>query len=158
MSRETLVTQDGFDKLKAELEHLTTERRAEVAERIKTAREYGDISENAEYDDAKNEQARLEQRIMQLEERLRTAVVVTEVTSRQAGIGTKVTLRNKTSRKDEIFTLVGSTEVDPFADKISIESPVGKALDGHKKGDVVEVMLANGKKIKYEIQKIQVAK
>lgn len=158
MSRDTLVTQDGLEKLKEELDYLTGEKRAEVAERIKTAREYGDISENAEYDDAKNEQARIELRILQIEEKLRNAVVVTEVTSRAVGLGTRVTLRNKTARRDEVYTIVGSTEVDPFADKISNESPVGKALVGHKKGDVVEVVLANGKKVRYEIVKIQIAK
>lgn len=157
MSRETLVTQAGYDKLTEELEVLTTVRRAEVAERIKIAREYGDISENAEYDDAKNEQARVEQRIVQLEERIRTAQIVSDVDSKKVGIGTTVTVIDKKSGDEEKYTIVGSPEADPLENRVSNESPVGKALVGHKKGDIVEVAVPAGK-IKYEIKRIAVAK
>lgn len=157
MSRETLVTEAGYLKLQEELEHLTTTKRAEIAERIKTAREYGDISENAEYDDAKNEQARIEQRIVQVEERIRTAQVVHDVDSKKVGIGTTVTVIDKKSGSEEKYTIVGSPEADPMENRVSNESPVGKALVGHKKGDVVEIQIPKGT-IKYEIKKIAVAK
>lgn len=153
IGRETLVTEAGYQKLKDELEHLVHVRRAEVAERIKVAREYGDISENAEYDDAKNEQARIEARIAQVEERLRTAVIVAEIDNKTVGIGNKVTVVDKKSGEEEVYTIVGSPEADPLEMKVSNESPVGKALMGHKKGDVVEVPVPSGK-ITYEIRKI----
>jgi transcription elongation factor GreA len=156
-TRETLVTEAGHQKLQEELDHLITVKRVEVAERIKTAREYGDISENAEYDDAKNEQARIETRIIQIEEKLRTAKVIHDVDTKKVGIGVAVTVVDKKSGETEVYTIVGSTEADPLENRVSNESPVGKALFGHKKGDVVEVAVPAGK-IKYEIQKISKAK
>jgi transcription elongation factor GreA len=152
-TRETLVTQAGFDKLQTEYDHLVNEKRAEIAERIKLAREYGDISENAEYDDAKNEQARVEARILQLEERLRTAVVIDEIDNKTVGIGNKVTVLEKGAKEQEVFTIVGSTEADPLENKISNESPFGAALMGMKKGDVVKYAAPKGT-ITYEIVKI----
>ena len=151
--RETLVTQAGYDKLVAELEELTTVRRAAVAERIKTAREDGDISENAEYDDAKNEQARLETRIIVVEESIRTAKIIGEVDTKTVGIGNKVTVVEKGSKDEEVYTIVGSTEADPMENRVSNESPFGKSLIGSKKGDVVEVPAPKGT-ITYEIVKI----
>ncbi|MCW2949285.1 MAG: transcription elongation factor GreA [Thermoleophilia bacterium] len=153
LGRETLVTQAGYDKLVTELEELTTTRRAEIAERIKTAREYGDISENAEYDDAKNEQARVESRIIQIEESLRTAKIIGEVDTKSVGIGNTVTVQEQGSSEQEIYTIVGSTEADPLENRVSNESPFGKSLIGSKKGDVVEVPAPKGS-ITYEIVKI----
>ena len=151
--RETLVTQAGYDALEAELEHLTTTKRAEVAERIKIAREYGDISENAEYDDAKNEQARVEARILIVEEKIRTAKVIAEVDNKSVGIGNKVTVQEKGAKEPEIFTIVGSTEADPLENRISNESPLGSALMGQAKGAKVVVPAPKGE-ITYEIVKI----
>jgi transcription elongation factor GreA len=153
LGRETLVTQEGYDKLVAELEQLTTHRRAEVAERIKTAREYGDVSENAEYDDAKNEQARVETRIVNIEESLRTAKIIGEVDTKTVGIGNKVTVQEQGEKDTEVYTIVGSTEADPLENRVSNESPFGKALIGSSKGDVVEVPAPKGS-ITYEIVKI----
>jgi transcription elongation factor GreA len=151
--RETLVTQAGFEKLREEYDHLVNTKRAEVAERIKVAREYGDISENAEYDDAKNEQARVETRIIQLEEALRTVKIVEEVDTKSVGIGNKVTVLEKGAKTPEVFVIVGSTEADPLEGKVSNESPLGAALMGQKKGAVVVVPAPKGS-ITYEIQKI----
>jgi transcription elongation factor GreA len=152
-ARETLFTQEGFDALKAEYDNLVNVKRAEVAERIKIAREYGDISENAEYDDAKNEQARVETRIIQLEDRLRTARIVDEIDNKTVGIGNKVTVVEKGSKDQEIYTIVGPTEADPLGGKVSNESPFGKALMGQSKGATVEVPAPKGT-ITYEIVKI----
>lgn len=151
--RETLVTKAGFEALEQELEHLVTVRRLEVAERIKIAREYGDISENAEYDDAKNEQARIESRIIVVEEKIRTARVVEEVDTKSVGIGNKVTLVEKGAKEQEVFTIVGSTEADPLENRVSNESPMGSALMGKAKGDKIVVPAPKGE-IEYEIVKI----
>jgi transcription elongation factor GreA len=156
-ARETLVTQAGYEKLQEELAELVNVRRAEVAERIKTAREYGDISENAEYDDAKNEQARVEARIVQIEERLRTAKIVAEADNKSVGIGTKVTVVDKKTGDEEVYQIVGTPEADPLENKVSNESPVGKALFGKKKGDTVVVQIPAGK-LTYEIKKLSAAK
>ena len=121
--RETLVTKQGLEKLRAEYDNLVNVKRLAVAERIKIAREDGDISENAEYDDAKNEQARVEQRIMWLEERLRTVKVVEEVDTKTVGIGNKVTVQEKGRKNPEVFEIVGSTEADPLENRVSNESP-----------------------------------
>jgi transcription elongation factor GreA len=153
LGRETLVTQAGYDRLVAELEALTTSRRAEVAERIKTAREYGDVSENAEYDDAKNEQARVETRIITIEESLRTAKIIETVDTKSVGIGNKVTVKEKGAKSEEVYLIVGSTEADPLENRVSNESPFGKSLIGAKKGDVVQVAAPKGS-ITYEIVKI----
>ncbi len=157
VGRETLVTEAGYQKLKDELDHLVNVKRAEVAERIKTAREYGDISENAEYDDAKNEQARVEARIQQVEEKLRTAVIVSETDNKTVGIGNKVTIVDTDSGDEEVYTIVGSTEADPLEGKVSHESPVGKALMGRTKGDKVEIPVPSGV-LHFEIKKIAIAK
>ncbi len=144
MARETLVTKDGYQKLAEELEHLTTVRRREVAERIRNARDFGDISENAEYDDAKNEQARLEARILELEERLRTAKVIERVSSKVVGIGSAVRVRDLDRDELLTYTVVGPTEVDLVEMKISHESPIGSALMGLKKGDECEIEVPSG--------------
>ena len=159
MARESLITQDGLEKLTAEIEHLSTARRREVAARIKEAREFGDIAENSEYDDAKNEQALLEQRIAQLEERLRRATVVDEgdVDTSSVGVGVLVHVKDQKSGESKKFHIVGSAEANLAEQKLSNESPIGRALLGHKRGDVVTVDTPRGPKKKLKITKIEVA-
>jgi transcription elongation factor GreA len=159
MPKDTILTPEGLEKLQAELEDLTTNKRREVAERIKDAREYGDISENSEYDDAKNEQAMLEGRIATIEEQLRSATVVKaeDLTSDVVQVGTSVNVKDQESGKSMSYIIVGSTEADPAQKKLSNESPVGRALIGHKKNDVVTVQLPNGSSRELKITKIEVA-
>ena len=158
MSKEVILTPEGFKKLQEELEFLQTDKRREVAERIKTAREFGDIAENAEYDDAKNEQAMLEHRILQLEERLRDARVIEkkEIPKDVVGIGSKVRLKDMETNKTIEYHIVGSAEANPAEAKLSNESPVGKAIIGHKKGEVVEVAAPRGS-LKFKIIEIKAA-
>jgi transcription elongation factor GreA len=159
MQRDVLLTPEGLDKLKEEIEHLSTVKRREVAERIKEAREFGDISENSEYDDAKNEQAMLEARIASLEEKLRSASVIdaSELDSDVVRVGSLVSVKDEGSGKSLKYTIVGSTEANPSENKLSNESPVGKGLLGRKKGDTVKVQLPNGKIRELKITKIDVA-
>ena len=157
MSRQSVITPDGLEKLKEEIEYLTTAKRREVAERIKEAREFGDISENAEYDDAKNEQALLEQRILQLEERLRRATVIDEkeLGTDEVKVGSIVHVKDQKSGNSQKFHIVGSTEANPAEQKLSNESPIGRALIGHKRNDVVSVDVPRGPKKKLKITKIE---
>ena len=159
MQRDVLLTPEGLDKLKDEIEHLSTVKRREVAERIKEAREFGDISENSEYDDAKNEQAMLEARIASLEEKLRSASVIdaAELDSNVVRVGSLVSVKDEGSGKSLKYTIVGSTEANPSENRLSNESPVGKGLLGRKKGDSVKVQLPNGKNRELKITKIDVA-
>jgi transcription elongation factor GreA len=156
MPKDVILTPEGLQKLQAELDELSGNRRRQVADRIKEAREFGDISENAEYDDAKNEQAMLEQRIMQLQDRLRAAQVVDakSVSTDTVGVGSVVNVKDEKGGSLK-FTIVGSAEAKP-PDKLSNESPVGKALMGRKRGEEVSVTLPNGKKRKFKITKIDV--
>ena len=160
--KEVILTPDGYKKLQAEIEELSTVRRREVADRIRIAREFGDIMENAEYDSAKNDQAHLEARIATLEERLKNARVVTkkEITAAQrsgeVSVGTKVKLRDMSSNKTVEYHVVGSAEANPAELKVSNESPVGKAIMGHKKGDVVEAPTPRGTK-KFKIMEVKAA-
>ena len=156
MNEELLLTQEGYDKIVAEHDELVSVKRAEVAERIKEAISYGDISENAEYDSAKNEQAELEERIHELEEMLRKAKIVSEEEMKgdKVNIGLKVTVKDTDTGEKEVFSIVGATESDPFSGKISTESPVGKALIGKKKGETVAVEIPDGV-INYKIMKIE---
>ena len=160
MAKEVVLTREGFEKLKAEIEDLSTVRRREVAERIKEAREFGDISENSEYDDAKNEQAMLEKQISDLEEKLRAASVIDQnsVTTDVVSVGATVHVKDQKTDKSVKYTIVGSTEANPGENKLSNESPVGKALLGNKRNDVVDVQLPSGKARKLKITKIDVAK
>ena len=159
MQRDVLLTPEGLDKLKDEIEHLSTVKRREVAERIKEAREFGDISENSEYDDAKNEQAMLEARIASLEEKLRSASVInaSELDSNVVRVGSLVSVKDEGSGKTLKYTIVGSTEANPSENRLSNESPVGKGLLGRKKGDTAKVTLPNGKVRELKITKIEVA-
>ena len=157
--RETLITEDGLAKLKQELEHLETDKRCEVADRIKAAREFGDISENAEYDDAKNEQAMLEQRILQLQDRVRRSRVIDEkhIPTDEVAVGATVHVKDQKSGKSQKFQLVGAAEADPAEQKLSNESPIGKALVGSKKNEVVTVETPRGPKKKLKVTKIEAA-
>ncbi|MCL6595489.1 MAG: transcription elongation factor GreA [Firmicutes bacterium] len=141
-----MLSPEGYRKLEEELDHLKSVRRREVAERIRQAREFGDISENSEYEDAKNEQAFIEGRILMLEEQLRNAHVVDSAARDpdEIGIGAQVRVRDEDTGEVEVYTIVGSTEADPANNKISNDSPVGSALIGHRAGDVVEVNVPLG--------------
>jgi transcription elongation factor GreA len=157
MPKEVILTPDGLEKLNEELEYLSTEKRREVAERIKEAREFGDISENSEYDDAKNEQAMLESRIAQLEEKLRSAQVIdsADVGTDLVRVGSAVNVKDQESGKSLQYTIVGSAEADPKNNRLSNESPVGKALLGRKRGDEVAFPTPRGER-KLKITKIDV--
>ena len=159
MPKDVILTPEGLQKLQSELDDLQTNKRREVAERIKEAREFGDITENSEYDDAKNEQMMLEQKIAQLEERLRSAQVVntSELSTDLVRVGVTVNVKDEKTGDSDKYTIVGSAEANPAEKKLSNESPVGKALIGHKRGDTVDVALPNGKKRKLKITKIDVA-
>ncbi len=159
MARESLITPEGLEKLKEELDVLQTVRRREVAERIKDAREFGDIAENAEYDDAKNEQAMLESRIMQMEERIRRATVIDakDVDTTAVGVGVKVHVKDEKTGDSKKFQIVGSAESNLAEGRLSHESPIGRALMGHKRNDVVTVEVPRGPKRKLKITKIEAA-
>ena len=153
--KETLLTAEGLKKLEQELAHYKSVRRIEVAERIKIAIEYGDISENSEYDDAKNEQAFIEGHISELENKINTAKIIDEaVKSDVVSVGSKVTVLD-TMYNDELeYVIVGSSEADPFNNRISNESPVGAAILGKREGDEVEVKAPQGA-VAYEITKVE---
>src|SRR6478609_8355503 len=159
MQKDVILTPEGLENLKKEIEYLSTTKRREVAERIKEAREFGDITENSEYDDAKNEQAMLESRIATLEDKLRSASVIDakELSADVVRVGSQVQVKDGGSGKSLTYIIVGSTEADPSANRLSNESPVGKALVGRKKGDAVKVMLPNGKQRELTVTKIEVA-
>ena len=158
MPKDIILTPEGLDKLKTELEFLQTNKRQEVAERIKEAREFGDIAENSEYDDAKNEQAMLEAKIAQLEDKLRSASVIDskEFGIDQVWVGSVVHVKDEKTGKSVKYTIVGSAEAKPTEHKLSNESPVGKALIGHKRNEIVEVPVPRGPKRKLKITKIEV--
>ena len=146
MAEEILLTQEGYDKIVAEHDELVSVRRKEVSERLKEAISYGDISENAEYDSAKDEQAELEERILKLENMIRTAKIIDEaqMTSDYVKVGLTVKIEDMESGDVMEFTIVGSTEADPFEGRISNESLVGQNLLGKKKGDIVEIVVPDG--------------
>ncbi len=146
MEKEVLLSNEGLKKVEQELEHLKSVRRREVAERIKQAREFGDISENSEYEDAKNEQAFIEGRILTLEKMLRNAKIIEEAAGdpEVVAIGSQVTLRDLDENETYEYVIVGSTEADPAENRISNESPVGKALLGTHVGQVVAIGVPAG--------------
>ena len=154
--KEILLTQEGYQKLEDELEILKTVRRREVADRIKVAISFGDISENAEYDEAKNEQAQVEERIIKLESMIRRAVIIDEskIDSNVVTIGSIVKVNDMDFEDEVEYTIGGSAEADPYEGKISNESPVGKALLGRTIGDIVDVQVPDGV-AKFEILEIR---
>ncbi len=156
-SKVTLVTKEGLQKLQEELEYLKNTKRKEIAARIKEAISYGDLSENSEYEEAKNEQAWMEGRILELEEKVKYARIIEEKTHvATVQLGTNVVIKNmnEKSAESENYTIVGSTEADPLSHKISNESPVGAALLDRKKGDIVKVQVPSGM-IEYEILQLE---
>ena len=144
--KQLLVTEEGRKKMEEEFEYLKTVRRKEVIDTIGIARAFGDLSENSEYDEAKNEQAKVEARITELEEQLKIVKVVdeSEIKTDEVSIGSKVKVLNTVLNKEIDYSVVGSTEVDPFNNKISDESPIGKVLIGARKGDVVQYETPKG--------------
>src|SRR5881392_1001756 len=159
MPRDVILTPEGLEELKQKIDHLSTDRRREVAERIRAAREFGDISENAEYDDAKNEQAMLEKQIAELEDKLRSATIIDEgaVSTDVVSVGSVVHVKDQKTEKSVKYKIVGSAEANPSEMKLSNESPVGKALLGHKRNDVVSVPVPRGPARKLKITKIEAA-
>ena len=156
--KEVILTKEGYEKLRKEIDYLRGDKRREVAERIRVAREFGDIAENAEYDDAKNEQMMLEHRIAQLEERLLAARVIDkkEISKDAVSIGSTVKLRDVDAKKTVEYRIVGSAEANPAENKLSNESPVGKAIMGRKKGETVDVTTPRGS-LKFKILDIKAA-
>lgn len=144
--KEIILTQEGLKKIEEELEHLRTVHRKAVAERIRESKQFGELTENSEYEEAKNEQAFVEGRILELKRILQNAHVIEadEVHTDEVGIGSKVTVRDLDTKDEWVYTIVGSVEADPGEDRISDESPVGQALMGHKVGDVVTVDVPAG--------------
>lgn len=156
MAKEAIVTKEGYEALKVELERLLGPGRKEIAERIKEARDFGDIAENAEYDAAKNEQAMLEARIASLEDKIRSATVVDEKTleTETVQVGNTVHLKDQKTSKSVKYKIVGSSEADPINGKLSSESPIGKALMGQKRNDIVKVPVPRGPQRQLKITKI----
>ncbi|HET9913336.1 MAG TPA: transcription elongation factor GreA [Anaerolineales bacterium] len=153
MTQQTYLTPEGAAKLKAELAELTGARREELAQRLRSAIQMGDLSENADYHKAKEDQAFLEGRIQEIEAVLRTAVIVEKVQSDVVIVGSRVTVQED-NFDPEVYYVVGAKEADPRNSKISNESPIGKALMDHKAGDVVEAETPDGK-IKFKILKVE---
>lgn len=155
---EELVTPEGLEKLQDELKHLTETRRREVADRIRQAREFGDLSENSEYDDAKNEQGLLERRISELQRRIRNAKVVdpSETDANSVDVGTKVTIKAAGEDNERTFQIVGANESDPSTGKLSHASPVGKAVLNRRVGEKVTVSTPRGS-TEYEIVNVEIA-
>lgn len=145
-SNKTVVSVEGMKKLEEKLQYLTTVRRAEVAEQISIARGFGDLSENAEYDEAKNEQSRLEAEIVELENAIRTAIVIddTDISTDSVNVGTTVKVLYVEDDEEEEYSIVGARESDPMNNRISNESPIGAALLGHKEGDEITVDAPDG--------------
>lgn len=155
MSKEILLTQAGYEDLEKQLEYLKTEKRPEIAEKIKVARGFGDLSENSEYDEAKNEQGLVEQEINEIEYTLKNAKIVNKEEIHKSGInvGAHVIVVDEDGDEEE-YDIVGATEFDPFNGKISLDSPIGAALIGHKTGEIVEVSLPTGAVMKLTIKSV----
>ncbi len=155
--KDVVLTPEGLEKLKKEIDYLSTEKRKEIAAHIKEAREFGDISENAEYEYAKNDQAILERKIARLEQKLRKARIVdtAKIPTDRVEVGSKVRVKDQKSGKSIQYQIVGSAEADPGENKLSNESPVGSSLLGKKKGETVAVDVPRGPKRKLKITKIE---
>lgn len=153
--KETLLTLSGLKKLEEELEYLKSVKRREVAERLKQAIEFGDLSENSEYEDAKNEQAFIEGRILTLEKKLRNARVIdaSEVPGDVVSLGSRVTLKDLDAGEELQYEIVGSMEADPAENRISNESPVGRAILGHRIGEIINIQVPAGT-LRYQIVNI----
>lgn len=154
-TNEILITQEGLEKIKVELEYLKGEKRLDIAQKIKTAREFGDISENSEYDEAKNEQAEIEVRIMKLENIVKFAKIIEENKTNKdvISVGSKVTVLDIEFNEEDTYSIVGSTEADPYESKISNVSPLGSSLIGKRVGETVVVQVPTGV-VNYKVVKI----
>ena len=157
LEKGTKVTPEGLKKLEDELELYRSVKRPEVAERIKQAISFGDISENSEYEDAKNEQAMVEGRIIELEKKIASAIIIDtkDLDDNTVNVGHTVELKDMEFKERLVYTIVGSTEADPEENKISDESPVGKAIIGHKVGDTVNVHVPGGMVLQFKILNIK---
>ena len=153
-TKEIYLTAEGLEEIKKELDVLKLEKRPEIIKALKDARALGDLSENAEYDAARNEQAIVEARILELEQMIEKAVVIKEVNKEVVSIGTRVTIEYVEDGEQDDYSIVGSKEADPFANKISNESPIAKAIMGMRVGDIVSVESPNGK---YDVKIVQIA-
>ena len=155
MAKQTIITDEGLRRLEEELEDLKTVKRKEIAEKIKVALSFGDLSENSEYDEAKNEQAIIEGRIAEIENQLKNVRVLdeSELNPEVVHVGSKIRIRETGTTQEETYKIVGSTEADPINGRISDESPVGKSMLGHSVGDVVEVLIPSGA-VSYELIEI----
>ncbi len=156
MAKPVILTNEGLSKLEKELEELKTVKRKDIADKIKIAISFGDLSENSEYDEAKNEQAMIEARILQIETMLKNVQILDtgELNTDIINVGSKVKLKDVEFGDEETFHIVGSTEADPINGKISDESPVGKALLGHKVGEIIDILVPSGAVISYEVLEI----
>lgn len=152
--KEIYLTNDGLEALKKELDYLKNEKRAEVIQALKEARSLGDLSENAEYDAARNEQAQVESKIQELEAMIDNAIVIAEVKTDKVAIGTKVKIKYVEDGETDVYSIVGSKEADPFSNKISNESPIAQAIMGHKAGSIVTVAAPNGK---YDVEILEIS-
>lgn len=153
VKKETLLTSEGLQKLQKELEYLRTTRRAEVVQRLAEARSHGDLTENSEYDEARNEQAFVEGRIQELEQQINTAVLIEEKPAGKKGqvrLGSTVVVKDMEFNEEEVYKIVGTTEADPFNNLISNDSPVGKAVIGRMIGNIVAVNTPSGE-LSYKI-------
>ena len=157
-AKEIVLTSEGLQKLQDELDNLKLVKRKEISEQLKIARSFGDLSENSEYDEAKNAQAMNEARILELELTIKNARVIeaSEMTNEKVHMGSKVRVFNSLLDEEQTYTIVGSAEAEPLELKVSDESPIGKALSGAKVGDVVEVNTPNGKVFTLEIREINI--
>ena len=153
MSKEVYVTQSGFEDMQKELENLKVVRRPEVIVALKDARALGDLSENAEYDAARNDQAIVESRIKELETLIENAKIISEISTDKVSVGTSVKLQYVEDKDTDVYEIVGRTEADPFKNKISNESPIAQAIMGSKVGDIVSVDSPNGK---YDVKIIEI--
>ena len=157
-NNEVLITEEGLEKIESEIDYLKTVRRKEVAERIKVALGYGDLSENSEYDEAKNEQAQVEERIAKLEYMARNAKVVkgNDLNDQIVNVGSAVTVLDEDTQEEDTYYIVGSAEADPLEGKISNESPIGAGLMGMSIGEVADIDVPQGK-VKLKVLKISIA-
>ena len=152
-TKEVYLTLEGLNKLKEELDYLKSEKRVEVIAALKDARALGDLSENAEYDSARNEQAIVEGKITELESMIEKAIIITEVSTDKVAIGNNVKIKYVEDEDTEVYSIVGSKEADPFSNKISNESPIAKAILGLSVGDVADVESPNGK---YSVKVVEI--
>ena len=156
-NKEVLLTQEGYNNIEKELDYLKTTKRSEISERIKVALGFGDLSENSEYDEAKNAQAENEIKIADLENKLRYAKIIndSEIDTKTVQVGNRVKIKDMEFNEEFEYTIVGSTEVDLSQNRISNESPIGKSLLGAKKGEIVEVQLPDNETAKYKVLSIE---